>query len=416
MVVAVVTSHLANSMKQQTEIARKREKEMGDLYAFSRRLAAAPSAADIYRAIEEHLANLVQRKVVLFGAGGRQALPVRGNRARPNACTPPSPTFRTGRIPATTVDDGAGRHLAHPPRLAGERRLRRDRHRPRQRAGRQHRGDAPARRRGAGGCRRHARAARRRARARRSQDALRDRAPARGADRLGLARVAHAAGLDPRRRHGAGQVAGGRPRTSGSPRSPASCATRRSASTTISRTSSMRPASAAQQVKPRQGMDRAAGHRQLRARAPPRGGSPATASTLDMDCESAVHLCRCRAGRAGIRADRRQRGQIFAGRLADHGGGQTQRQSRRAVGARSRRRPDRGGERATRRAVLPRPAARWRRPRAPASDCGSPRRSCGANGGRIEAASAGADQGTTVAIHLAVCRADAAQPEVGPDD
>src|SRR5215470_8038922 len=71
MVVAVVTSHLANSMKQQTEIARKREKEMSDLYAFSRRLGAASSAADIYLAIEEHLANLVQRKVVLFGAGAR---------------------------------------------------------------------------------------------------------------------------------------------------------------------------------------------------------------------------------------------------------------------------------------------------------------------------------------------------------
>src|SRR3984893_12035397 len=69
MVVAVVTSHLANSMKQQTELARKREKEMGNLYAFSRRLAVASSAADIYHAIAEHLANLVQRKVVLFGAG-----------------------------------------------------------------------------------------------------------------------------------------------------------------------------------------------------------------------------------------------------------------------------------------------------------------------------------------------------------
>jgi two-component system sensor histidine kinase KdpD len=67
MIVAVVTSHLANSMKKQTELARKRENQMGDLYAFSRRLAAAPSAKDIYFAIEEHLAALVQRKVVLFG-------------------------------------------------------------------------------------------------------------------------------------------------------------------------------------------------------------------------------------------------------------------------------------------------------------------------------------------------------------
>src|SRR5262245_50578163 len=68
MVVAVVTSHLANSMKRQTELARKRENEVSDLYAFSRRLAAASSAADIYRAIEEYFANLVRRKVVLFGA------------------------------------------------------------------------------------------------------------------------------------------------------------------------------------------------------------------------------------------------------------------------------------------------------------------------------------------------------------
>src|SRR5262245_26556887 len=69
MIVALVTSHLANSMKRQTELAHKRENQMSDLYAFSRRLAAAPTAAEIYWAIEEHLAALVQRKVVLFGAG-----------------------------------------------------------------------------------------------------------------------------------------------------------------------------------------------------------------------------------------------------------------------------------------------------------------------------------------------------------
>jgi len=68
MIVAVVVSHLANSAKRQTTIARKREQEMGDLYAFSRRLATAPSAAEIFVAIQHHLANLVQRKVVLLGA------------------------------------------------------------------------------------------------------------------------------------------------------------------------------------------------------------------------------------------------------------------------------------------------------------------------------------------------------------
>jgi two-component system sensor histidine kinase KdpD len=73
LIVALVASHVANSMKRQTELARKREKEMGDLYAFSRRLAAAPSAAEIYRAIEDHLTTHAQRKVVLFGAASPDA-------------------------------------------------------------------------------------------------------------------------------------------------------------------------------------------------------------------------------------------------------------------------------------------------------------------------------------------------------
>jgi two-component system, OmpR family, sensor histidine kinase KdpD len=73
LIVALVASHVANSMKRQTELARKREKEMTDLYAFSRRLAAAPSAADIYRAIEDHLATHAQRKVVLFEGGSPDA-------------------------------------------------------------------------------------------------------------------------------------------------------------------------------------------------------------------------------------------------------------------------------------------------------------------------------------------------------
>jgi len=67
MVVAVVVSQLSSKAKRHTQIAQKREREMSDLYAFSRRLAAAPSAADIFVAIQDHLASLVQRKAVLLG-------------------------------------------------------------------------------------------------------------------------------------------------------------------------------------------------------------------------------------------------------------------------------------------------------------------------------------------------------------
>ena len=105
MVVAVVTSHLANSMKQQTEIARKREKETSDLYAFSRRLAGASSAGDIYLAIEEHLANLVQRTVILFGTGAdaKADQPQLTQHLRTAIAD-----VQNGRTLATTVDDGAG--------------------------------------------------------------------------------------------------------------------------------------------------------------------------------------------------------------------------------------------------------------------------------------------------------------------
>jgi two-component system sensor histidine kinase KdpD len=106
MIVAVVTSHLANSMKQQTEIARRRENEMSDLYAFSRRLAAAPTAADIYLAIEQHLANLVQRKVVLFGAGGSGSNADQAN--VPKAVGLAIAEIQNGSTLATTVDDRSG--------------------------------------------------------------------------------------------------------------------------------------------------------------------------------------------------------------------------------------------------------------------------------------------------------------------
>jgi two-component system, OmpR family, sensor histidine kinase KdpD len=80
MIVAVFVSHLATQAKRHTTIARKREREMSDLYAFSRRLAAAPGAADIFVAIGDHLSMLVQRKVVLLAAsetGASDSVPER---------------------------------------------------------------------------------------------------------------------------------------------------------------------------------------------------------------------------------------------------------------------------------------------------------------------------------------------------
>jgi two-component system sensor histidine kinase KdpD len=103
MVVAVVVSHLSNQAKKHTMIAQKREREMSDLYAFSRRLSAAQSTGEIFTAIQNHLANLVQRKVVLLGPaenGRSQDLPERV-RAQLTSTEQPQSVERI-------VDDGGG--------------------------------------------------------------------------------------------------------------------------------------------------------------------------------------------------------------------------------------------------------------------------------------------------------------------
>ncbi len=103
MIVAVVVSHLATQAKRHITIARKREQEMSGLYAFSRRLAAASSAAEIFVAIQDHLANLVQRKVVLLGAADMSAADSVPERVRAEVA-------RAEQDDGTerTIDDGQG--------------------------------------------------------------------------------------------------------------------------------------------------------------------------------------------------------------------------------------------------------------------------------------------------------------------
>ena len=78
--VAVVVSQLATRLKRQLETARQREIDLRDLYAFSRRLAVAFDVSDIHAAIEDHLAAVIQRNVVLF-ASAPEASASSGRRA-----------------------------------------------------------------------------------------------------------------------------------------------------------------------------------------------------------------------------------------------------------------------------------------------------------------------------------------------
>ena len=106
--VAVVVSQLATRLKRQLEMARQREIDLRDLYAFSRRLAVAFDVSDIHAAIEDHLATVMQRKVVLF-ASAREAA---GSSERRAGVTVPDLVLRR-----------SGRGRLRPPR----RRHRRDR-------------------------------------------------------------------------------------------------------------------------------------------------------------------------------------------------------------------------------------------------------------------------------------------------
>src|SRR6476660_10566075 len=78
--VAVAVSQLATRLMRQLEMARQREIDLRDLYAFSRRLAVAFDVSDIHAAIEDHLATIMQRNVVLF-ASAREASKSSGRRA-----------------------------------------------------------------------------------------------------------------------------------------------------------------------------------------------------------------------------------------------------------------------------------------------------------------------------------------------
>ena len=108
--VAVAVSQLANRLKRQLEMARQREIDLRDLYAFSRRLAVAFDVSDIHAAIEDHLASIMQRNVVLF-AGAREA-------------------SRRQRTPCRHDGAAAGSYRGRRGRTrAGRCRRRRDRHR-----------------------------------------------------------------------------------------------------------------------------------------------------------------------------------------------------------------------------------------------------------------------------------------------
>jgi two-component system, OmpR family, sensor histidine kinase KdpD len=112
--VAIVTGHLATNLRRQADLARRRETEVHDLYAFSRRLAAAHTPSDIYTAIREHLASIIGRRTILFEAAPRGAAgaPLSSEGRVPEQVKRATEALAEGRKglgDGSVVEDGEGR-------------------------------------------------------------------------------------------------------------------------------------------------------------------------------------------------------------------------------------------------------------------------------------------------------------------
>ena len=97
---AIVVGQLASRLKTQYELSRQREIDLTDLYAFSRRLAVAFDVSEIHAAIQDHLAAMMQRRVLLFSSG-------RDASERRTAGATPDPVLRKVAEFAAGCDEAA---------------------------------------------------------------------------------------------------------------------------------------------------------------------------------------------------------------------------------------------------------------------------------------------------------------------
>jgi K+-sensing histidine kinase KdpD len=68
LIVALVSSNLASRLRRETETLRQREREIQQLYEFSRRLAACFTVADLLSAIQNYLSGAIGQQVAFFAA------------------------------------------------------------------------------------------------------------------------------------------------------------------------------------------------------------------------------------------------------------------------------------------------------------------------------------------------------------
>ncbi|MEI7806623.1 MAG: DUF4118 domain-containing protein [Hyphomicrobiales bacterium] len=113
--VALVINQLATNLRRQAAIARQHEIEVQGLYEFSRRLAAAHTASDIQTAIRDHLVAIIGQRTIFFETSkhGRVGPSLSAQDAVPESVRRETEAFVSGgkEIGGGIVVDGGQGHL-----------------------------------------------------------------------------------------------------------------------------------------------------------------------------------------------------------------------------------------------------------------------------------------------------------------
>ena len=106
LVVALVSSNLASRLRLETDTLRRREKEIQNLYEFSRRLAACFTVSDLILAVQTYLSRTLGQPAVFFVAkmDGQFELPKTGSVPRAVQESVASMVTTVG-VPARTIID-----------------------------------------------------------------------------------------------------------------------------------------------------------------------------------------------------------------------------------------------------------------------------------------------------------------------
>jgi K+-sensing histidine kinase KdpD len=106
LIAAVVTGNLASRLRHEADSLRRREKEIRDLYAFSRELAACFTVADLIAAIQTHLSQALGHRAFLLE-------PVGADPALLHGIALPDPVRR--RAAAMPIDGAGETHAVADP-------------------------------------------------------------------------------------------------------------------------------------------------------------------------------------------------------------------------------------------------------------------------------------------------------------